>query len=75
MPAESQLWDTGTMPVWETRPRVGLIEYKPHLLAGHTSEPLVSVPMETGAYPAATALAEPEDDPEGILPSQSTLQE
>lgn len=61
------------MPRWETRPIVGLIEYRAHLLAGHTSEPLVSVPIDAGANPAATALADPEDDPEGIWLYQSTL--
>lgn len=33
-PAESQLCGMGTMPREEMRPMVGLIEDKPHLLAG-----------------------------------------
>lgn len=49
---------------------MGLNEYKPHRLAGHKRESLVSVPMETGLYPAATAVIEPEDDPGGIWPGQ-----
>ena len=42
------------------------MEYSAHLLAGQTREPLVSVPSDNGAYPAATEAAEPEDDPDGI---------
>lgn len=66
-------WDTGTIPVWEIMPRVGLIEYKEYLLTSHTSEPLVSVLRETGVYPTATAHAEPDDDPEDIYSCQSTV--
>jgi hypothetical protein len=65
-PAESHVWDTGTIPFCEMRPTVGLIEYRRHLLAGQTREPLVSVPRDSGLYPAATAAAEPDDEPEGI---------
>lgn len=43
---------------------VGLIVYKAARPEGHTNDPSVSVPMEKGAYPAATETAEPEDDPE-----------
>src|SRR5262245_30434629 len=38
----------------------------PHRLAGWRIEPPVSVPRETGARHAATAAAEPPDDPPGV---------
>lgn len=37
------------------------------MLAGWRIEPPVSVPSAAGTSPAATAAAEPEDDPPGIL--------
>lgn len=52
----------------------GLKRIQPRLLASHTSQPSVSVPMKMRAYPAAMALAEPKDDPTGIWPCQSGLQ-
>jgi hypothetical protein len=65
-PAESQLWEIGAIPSCDTTPIVGLMEYNAALLAGHTSDPFVSVPMANGANPAATATADPVDDPDGI---------
>src|SRR6266403_3499970 len=38
----------------------------PHQPAGRRTEPPVSVPMAIGARPAATATAEPLDDPPGV---------
>src|SRR5436853_128984 len=38
----------------------------PHRLAGWRMDPPVSVPRETGASHAATAAADPPDDPPGI---------
>lgn len=34
--------------------------------AGQISDPSVSVPTLSGAYPAATTTADPEEDPEGL---------
>jgi hypothetical protein len=47
-------------------PTVGLRQYSAAREPGKTIEPLVSVPMETGANPAATETAEPEEDPPGF---------
>lgn len=51
------------MPSPGTKPRVGFSVYNPARVAGTTKEPSVSVPIETGASPAATATAEPDDEP------------
>lgn len=64
-PAESKCLDIGTIPSCGTKPIVGLIVYKAALPAGHIKDPSVSAPMDTGAYPADTPTAEPEEDPEG----------
>ncbi len=40
----------------------------PQACAGLTIEPSVSVPMASGASPAATATAEPELEPDGLRP-------
>jgi hypothetical protein len=40
--------------------------YKEARPAGQTSDPSVSVPTLSGAYPAATTTADPEEDPEGL---------
>ena len=48
-PAESKMWETGTMPPPGTRPMVGLIVYSEARPAGQIREPSVSAPMETGA--------------------------
>lgn len=65
-PAESKLADMGTTPCWGMRPIVGLIVYNAARPAGQTSDPLVSVPMAIGAYPAETPTAEPDEDPDGF---------
>ncbi len=48
------------------RPKVGLKPTMPQNEAGRITEPLVWVPMASGAMPAATAAAEPEDEPPGV---------
>lgn len=45
------------------RPGVGRIEATPQKLAGVRTEPPKSVPCASGTMPAATATAEPPDDP------------
>lgn len=54
------------MPVVSTDPGVAFIPYNAARVAGCTSEPSVSVPIDTGAKPAATPTALPEDDPQGV---------
>ena len=48
------------------RPTVGLTVTSPFCVAGISSEPEVSVPIAAAHSPAATATAEPEDDPPGV---------
>src|SRR5690606_18998268 len=51
------------MPRRETRPKVGLSPTSPTKAAGARIEPPASVASDSGTRPAATALAEPLDDP------------
>src|SRR5487761_1284596 len=67
-PAVSWASETGTTPVRLTSPSVGLIPTIPQELAGQTIDLLVSVPMASGARPAAPANPEPELDPDGLRP-------
>src|SRR5215469_2520394 len=48
---------------WLTRPRVGLSPTSPHSLAGMRMEPPPSLACATATMPAATAAADPPDDP------------
>jgi hypothetical protein len=65
-PGWSEKGEMGTMPRVERRPRLGLSPKRAARPAGTTIEPNVSVPRETGAYPEATAIAEPDEDPPGF---------
>src|SRR5210317_1362458 len=56
------------MPLRLTTPSVGLIPTTPLTLDGQTMEPLVSVPTATLVRLAATATAEPLDEPQGLRP-------
>ena len=53
------------IPYRETAPYVGFRPTIPHKAAGWRMEPPVSVPIATGASPAATAAAEPPELPPG----------
>ena len=64
-PAVSWLAAIGRIPARLISPTVGFTVTSPFALAGDSSEPDVSVPIETAANPAATATAEPELDPPG----------
>src|SRR3546814_20280841 len=55
------------MPNRETVPYVGLMPLTPHKAAGWRTEPPVSVPVAAMTRPAATALADPPEDPPGIM--------
>jgi hypothetical protein len=65
-PAVSWLCAIGMMPSRLTSPSVGLIPTMPLMLAGHTIDPSVSVPMASIARFAATATPEPLDEPHGV---------
>ena len=65
--------DSGTTPVVETRPTLGLSPTILLSMAGTRPEPAVSVPSAIGTKPAATATAEPELDPPGIRSARSGL--
>ncbi len=47
-------------------PWLGLTPKTPQKAAGRIIEPLVCVPMASGTMPAATAAAEPDDEPPGV---------
>jgi hypothetical protein len=53
------------MPARLISPTVGLTVTRPFWLAGNSSEPEVSVPIEAAHRLAATATAEPELEPPG----------
>ena len=65
-PGLSWLALMGTTPCVDTAPTVGLIPATPLSDAGQVMDPSVSVPMASGARPAATAAADPEEDPPGL---------
>ena len=63
----------GTMPRADTLPMVG---FSPTMLpnaAGTRPDPAVSVPSAIGTIPAATATADPDDDPPGTSAASNTL--
>src|SRR5436190_8428241 len=69
----SSVRQAGTVPAFDTAPRLG---FSPTMLpraAGTRPEPAVSVPSANGTRPAATATAEPELDPPGISFALNTL--
>lgn len=56
----------GSVPCVDAFPTVNFSEYKLARSLGTTIEPSVSVPKASGAMPAATDTAEPEEDPPGV---------
>lgn len=62
-PAESNSGEMGTMPVDGIKPWVGFIAYTSFLEDGVKMDPDVSVPVDTGAKPAATPAHDPDEDP------------
>lgn len=64
-PAASHNELMGIIPFVDMRPTVGLSVKRAARLEGWTREPLVSVPMAMGTYPAETPTAEPVDEPPG----------
>jgi hypothetical protein len=62
-PTVSWVSARGACPSCETRPSVGRIVTSESKAAGIRSEPPVSVPIASGAYPAATLAAGPPLEP------------
>ena len=63
----------GTTPALLTRPRVGLNPTIPLSAAGTRPDPAVSVPIENGTAPSATATADPELEPPGTRSARSVF--
>src|SRR5262249_11275956 len=53
------------IPVTGRRPKVGLNAATPQYAAGRITDPTVWLPKASGTIPAATAAADPEDEPPG----------
>ena len=62
----SRLLQAGTKPAAENVPFVGLKPTMPLNAAGTLPEPAVSVPSANDTSPAATATADPDDEPPEI---------
>ncbi len=69
---QSRLRHAGTTPLAGSNPRVGFSPTRLLNEAGTRPDPAVSVPSANTASPAATATAEPEDDPPEIYRSSNT---
>ena len=65
-PIVSSVDDCVSTPARGMTPNVGLNPYTPQNAAGRMTEPPVWVPTATGTIPAATAAAEPDEDPPGV---------
>ena len=64
---QSSVWQAGTTPRTGTAPSVG---FSPTMLlspAGTRPDPAVSVPSAKETRPAATATAEPDEEPPGTM--------
>jgi len=62
-PSLSMLQQSAIAPVRGTNPNVGRNPVHPHRVLGDEIEPSVSDPIANATHPAATAEAEPADDP------------
>src|SRR3569833_3033938 len=56
----------GSTPPRGIAPKLGLKPTTPLIAAGRITEPCVCVPSASGTRPAATAAAEPDDEPPGV---------
>ena len=65
-PTVSRKGDCMRIPVRGIRPKLGFIPTIPQKAAGRITDPPVCVPMDKGTIPAATAAAEPCDEPPGV---------
>ena len=66
VPSVSSVWLNSVTPSYGSVPHVGLNPTTPQYAAGRTIEPLVCVPSAAHTWPAATAAAEPDDEPPGV---------
>ena len=66
-PAESNRLVVGTIPSAEMIGIVGLMVWRAPRPASTMRDPSVSVPSDTGAYPAVTPIVELEDEPAGFF--------
>ena len=64
-PTTSTEGEYNSTPSRGTRPRVGARAATPQNAAGRPIEPMVCVPSAASTKPAATAAAEPDDEPPG----------
>ena len=65
-PIWSSVLDVARTPERGITPAVGLIEKVPQKEAGRLTDPMVCEPTANGARPAATAAADPDEDPPGV---------
>src|SRR3954470_10202925 len=68
-PTVSRDQENGFRPGVGSAPYDGLNPTTPQYDAGRITEPPVCVPTASGTRPAATAAAEPADDPPGVRPA------
>jgi hypothetical protein len=73
MEMQSSERQAGTVPRVGISPRLGFSPTRPCAAAGTRPEPAVSVPRLNAAIPAATAVADPLDDPPGMRSARSAL--
>src|ERR1035438_5697561 len=62
-PSLSMVQLSAMAPVRGTKPKVGRSPVSPHRVEGDEMDPSVSEPIAKATQPAATALAEPAEDP------------
>src|SRR5436305_12191577 len=67
-PMVSKLVAKGRQPSASTSPGAGFKATNPQNAAGIRSEPAVSVASASGVTPAATATADPDEEPPGLSP-------
>jgi hypothetical protein len=72
-PTQSRVVRAGRTPVRLTRPNEGFSPYTPQHAAGMRMEPPVSLPSAKSTRPAATATAEPLEEPPGTRPGARGL--
>ena len=72
-PTVSKLGASGMVPAMSMRPKVGRRPMMPQKDAGPRTEPPVSLPSAISTSPAATAAAEPDDEPPGTRPGAAGL--
>ena len=65
-PTWSSLRESCSTPARDTSPWVGLTANTPQNAAGRITDPLVCVPSASGTIWAATAAADPDDEPPGV---------